>query len=100
MDLYISDLISKYRVRPKRRIDLVSTLENVNRYCSSAFEQSTNSKATNDKVVKYFLYDHDSLQGWKLAPARRPMAGKVYIGPVQILSGLVKCPITSIQIMG
>ena len=28
------------------------------------------------------------------------MAGKFYAGPVEILSGVVKCPITSIQIMG
>ena len=40
-------------------------------------------------------------QGWKLAPAHQPMASTFYIGPVGILSGLVKCPpIPSLQIMG
>ena len=39
-------------------------------------------------------------QGWKLALARQPVAGKFYVGPVEFLSGLVKCPITSIQIKG
>ena len=29
-----------------------------------------------------------------------PMAGKFYVGPVENLSGRVKFPITSIQIMG
>ena len=33
------------------------------------------------------------MQDWKLAPACRFMAGKVYVGPVDVLSGLVKCPI-------
>ena len=28
------------------------------------------------------------------------MAGKFYVGPVEIMSGLVKVPITSIQILG
>ena len=27
------------------------------------------------------------------------MAGKFYVGPVEMLNGLVKCPITSIQIV-
>ena len=39
-------------------------------------------------------------QGWKLAPACQPMADKFYVGPVEILSWLVKCPITSVQIVG
>ena len=34
-------------------------------------------------------------QGWKLALACQPMAGKYYIGPVENLSRLVKIPITS-----
>ena len=29
-------------------------------------------------------------QGWKLAPARQQMAGKLYVGSVEILSGLIK----------
>ena len=40
------------------------------------------------------------LQGWKLAPAHQPMAGYFYVGPVEILSGLVKFTITSIEMMG
>ena len=39
------------------------------------------------------------MQGRKLAPARWPRAGKLYVGPVEILSRQVKSPITSIQIM-
>ena len=35
--------------------------------------------------------------GWKLAPARQSVAGEFYVGPVNILSGLVQFPITSIQ---
>ena len=36
-------------------------------------------------------------QGWKLALVHRPIAGKFDVGSVEILSVLVKCPITSIQ---
>ena len=39
------------------------------------------------------------VQGWRLTPAHRPMAGKIYVGPVEILSGPLKFPITAIQIM-
>ena len=38
-------------------------------------------------------------QGWKLALAHWPMASQFYIGVVEILSELVKFPMTSIQIM-
>ena len=31
-----------------------------------------------------------TVQGWKLAPARLPMTGKCFIGPVEIVSGLSK----------
>ena len=37
--------------------------------------------------------------GWKRTPARRPLAGKNYVGPVELLSWLVKFHITAIQIM-
>ena len=35
-------------------------------------------------------------QEWKLATARWPKAGKLYVGPVEILSGLIKCRVISI----
>ena len=38
-------------------------------------------------------------QGWKLALTHWPTAGKFYVGPVEILSELVKCSIISIEIM-
>ena len=38
-------------------------------------------------------------QGWKLALVHQPMVGKFYFGPVEILSGLVTFPITSIQLL-
>ena len=34
------------------------------------------------------------IRGWKLALAHWPLDGKFYVGPVEMLSGLVKCPIT------
>ena len=40
------------------------------------------------------------VQGWKLALAYLPMTGKFHVGPVDIFSGLVKCPTNSIQIIG
>ena len=48
----------------------------------------------------YLSEDAKEKQGWKLALAHRPGPSKFYVGPVEILSGLVKCPITSIQSIG
>ena len=100
--VHIGCKIHKERIHSSpTSFSLVASLQLEMSTCPSILLITHNIPCSHDAMAWPGIFksvDH-IMQGWKLAPARKPMAGESYVGPVEILSWLVKFPIISIQIV-